>query len=612
MRRFVLLPLLPLSLLLGGCDLGDRLRSAEDRINAAMPLSADALQARERLMARLPEKSPERAAADQVWAERLQARARDCGQGFKPAWHHSNAQVRTRIASETCFTDFDRKLSAWAGLRRVRQLLTLPSIVAASPDAATPLTLPRGDRNLAGLEGQGRSPVLLMRGTDHVALVGLGDGKTLHTRPSSVASVESVSPNGRLFVERVSDRIRRLRATEGGEVLVELPHAQAIGWLGSRYLAVTEASADKYGYLLDLETAEEVPVPAKVPSSGYRFLPVPGNERRVNVLSSTSLEQFEVRAEAGRSVASLVAEKPGTAGQRFGAGDVQEADGGKRWLMRLDSELVLIDPVSLEVQRIGMPPALVRDASPSADAGRYLVKLELGSSSTANGHYLLDAAARTLARVQGVEREQELRYFPAAGRYVVMGPDNLQLLGTLQADAPQTLDSAMAALQRESEKRKLNEADQQMLALMQSASITPDSPLFQQMRSARIEAVGVYEPRVFSTAAGTREDSSPVDVVVRRSSRPLVLVLSSYRSVQWRLRLEPGARVEAVLHSGYEDSTVVGAGTARVLKIGTEYAYQGEGAAYQALQRQVARWTTRSIQQFQGSYQGSTFTVGGN
>ncbi|MDL5032397.1 hypothetical protein QRD43_10835 [Pelomonas sp. APW6] len=612
MRRLVLIPLLPLSLLLGGCDLGDRLRSGEDRINAVMPLSAQALQAHDRLMARLPEKSPERAAAEQVWAERLQLRARDCGQGFKPAWHHSNAQVRTRIASETCFAVFDRKLSAWAGLRRVRQLLTMPSIAGAAKDAASPLTLPRGERGFAGLDGQGRSSVLLMRSTDQVALVALGDGRTLHTHQSSQASVESVSPNGRLFVERVADRVRRIHATEGGEVLVELPHAQAISWLGSRYLAVTEPSADKYGYLLDLETAEEVLVPARLQASGYRFLPVPGNERRVNVLSSTSLEQFEVRSESGRTTASLVAEKPGTVGQRFGTGDVQEADGGKRWLTRLDSDLLLIDPVSLDLQRISMPPAFVRDASPSAEPGRYLVKLELGSSSTANGYYLLDAAARTLARVQGVEREQELRYFPAAGRYVAMGPDSLQVLGALAAEAPRTLDSAMVALQKESENRKLNEADQQMLALMQSASIPADSPLFQQMRSARIEAVGVYEPRVFSSTPGKMDGSGPVDVIVRRSSRPLVLVLSSYRSVQWRLRLEPGARVEAVLHSGYEDSTVVGAGTARVLKIGTEYAYQGEGAAYQALQRQVARWTTRSIQQFQGSYQGSNFSVGGN
>jgi hypothetical protein len=393
---------------------------------------------------------------------------------------------------------------------------------------------------------------------------------------------------------------------------VELPQAQAISWLGGRYLAVTDSGPDKYGYLIDLATAGEVTVPAKAPSSGYRFLPVPGNERRMNVLSGTGIEQFEVRGEAGRSTASPVAEKTWSAGQRVAAGDAQEADGGKRWLMRVDSDLLLVDPVSLELQRISMPPAFVRDASPSGDAGRYLVKLELGSSSAGNGYYLLDATARTLARVQGIEREQELRYFPPAGRYVVMGPDSLQLLGALSTEAPQTLDRAMAALQKDFETRKLTEAEEQMLALMQSASIAPDSALFQQLKSARIEAVGVYEPRVFASAASSKEGSGPVDVVVRRSSRPLVLVLSSYRSVQWRLRMEPGARVEAVLHSGYEDSTVVGAGTARIVKIGTEYAYQGEGAAYQALQRQVARWTTRSIQQFQGSYQGSTFSVGGN
>ena len=111
---------------------------------------------------------------------------------------------------------------------------------------------------------------------------------------------------------------------------------------------------------------------------------------------------------------------------------------------------------------------------------------------------------------------------------------------------------------------------------------------------------------------GTSRPVGTVSVTVRRTTRPLVLVLSAYEAVQWKLRLEPGARLEAILLSGYYDSTVLGGGDVRVLKIGREYAYQSEGGDYQLLQRQVTRWTGRPISIFQGGYQGSSFIVGGS
>lgn len=102
-----------------------------------------------------------------------------------------------------------------------------------------------------------------------------------------------------------------------------------------------------------------------------------------------------------------------------------------------------------------------------------------------------------------------------------------------------------------------------------------------------------------------------VEVSIRRSSKPVVLVLSSYEPVLWRLKLESGAKLSAVLVSGYYDSQVVGAGSARIVKIGSNHAYKSGGAEYNALNLEVLRLTGKTIGIFQGRYEGASFSTGG-
>src|SRR5687768_2749690 len=66
------------------------------------------------------------------------------------------------------------------------------------------------------------------------------------------------------------------------------------------------------------------------------------------------------------------------------------------------------------------------------------------------------------------------------------------------------------------------------------------------------ERADVYEA-VALTAAPRQGD---VWVRLQSASRPAVLVLSSHQAVRWQLSCAPDARIEAVLLSGYGDSTV--------------------------------------------------------
>jgi hypothetical protein len=79
--------------------------------------------------------------------------------------------------------------------------------------------------------------------------------------------------------------------------------------------------------------------------------------------------------------------------------------------------------------------------------------------------------------------------------------------------------------------------------------------------------------------------------------------------VNWMVE-NTGATNAAVLLSGYHDSSVIGAGNARVLRIGSAYAY-ASGAEYDRLQQAVRQYTgSRGIRSFQGRYEGQAFSVG--
>ncbi|HET7525735.1 MAG TPA: hypothetical protein VFK10_07315 [Burkholderiaceae bacterium] len=133
-----------------------------------------------------------------------------------------------------------------------------------------------------------------------------------------------------------------------------------------------------------------------------------------------------------------------------------------------------------------------------------------------------------------------------------------------------------------------------------------------QLREAQVEGVGVYQGAGVIRAAGQARPAGVVEVRVRRSPRPIALVLSSYEPVRWVIVTESGARLAAVLVTGYHSSNVVGAGSARVDQSGRScYAYEKNSRGYNELQQTVLSWAGKPMGYFQGRYEGSSFAVGG-
>ena len=135
--------------------------------------------------------------------------------------------------------------------------------------------------------------------------------------------------------------------------------------------------------------------------------------------------------------------------------------------------------------------------------------------------------------------------------------------------------------------------------------------LTRMARAAHVEAVSVYEAVAIHSPRIPRP-LGPVLVLVRASSRPVVLVLSSHQAVQWELAVEPGVRLRAVLLSGYGESKVHGAGDAVVASIGGFYAFKRGSAEFKHLESEVSRCTGGRIGTFQSVYAGKSFVIGGD
>jgi hypothetical protein len=120
--------------------------------------------------------------------------------------------------------------------------------------------------------------------------------------------------------------------------------------------------------------------------------------------------------------------------------------------------------------------------------------------------------------------------------------------------------------------------------------------------NARVEGVGVYEAK--------DRISSGVNVIIKKSEQPIVLMLSAYEPVRWNLIKEPGANLAAVISTGYNLSQVQGAGSIKtVIKRGS-YSYKQNGEGYHALNNEAILWAGKPFSKFQGDYWGTVFTVG--
>lgn len=126
----------------------------------------------------------------------------------------------------------------------------------------------------------------------------------------------------------------------------------------------------------------------------------------------------------------------------------------------------------------------------------------------------------------------------------------------------------------------------------------------------RVEAIGVYEGS-YARQRGFQEHlQGTVEIVVGDVREPLALVLSSYEAVQWNIQQQRRGSVKYVLLNSYYPSTVVGADGAEIIRFNTSHPYSIQHQDYHRFKRAVVAQLKQELRQFQGSYQGASFSIG--
>jgi hypothetical protein len=607
--RWLFIPIL-IAPLVSGCGLLERFDSTEDRINAAVPPNGSVQAAHQRLLAQTADQPDVQRALKPLWAARLRLRALSCSPDYTPRWIDSSADIRARLADNDCFGERDRLLQRWLGLQRVRLLL------AQGPVRPAPATLPPMISHrefISAMVLAQDAPVAILRGNSGFDIVALADGKSLF-RDSVTARHQgslSLSPNGHLFSHATEGQVT-IRATEGGETLVELAQANGLLWLDDEVVALRSPRTSSLA-LLDLATGDDTPVPGTGTAFGYLAVRAAGAPNHFNLLLPQGAAQIEIVKTGSRREARLIAERRSTSGRGFAANTGGPSADGTVWI-DAHQGLRVLNLETLALEEISFDPVGTQAAWPTPDPQEFLVAMHLptGDGITSHTqHHLYNHRAGTLAQVAREPGSSgRYQYIASIRRLALIDQQQVRYIDRLPAAAPQPVATVVAKFIDEMNQRRLAAAVSEA-SPMAGTGAGATTLLQLQLRGAQVEGVGVYEGRGARHGHGQARAPGTVEVRVRRSARPIALVLSSYEPVRWTIVQEPGASVAAVLLSGYHESTVTGAGAARVYQIGQGYAYGQASPGYGDLQRSVARWTGKPMAVFQGRYEGSSFSVGG-
>jgi hypothetical protein len=433
----------------------------------------------------------------------------------------------------------------------------------------------------------------------------LGTGKPIFSDSNPSTQPGFLSPNGRLFTWGRGDSVN-IRDAETGMVLTNIPSTRAheFHWLDDRFAIYNHSDSGK-AQLIDFMSGKTSAL-AGIQGTVMKAMPVPNTKNQFVVCTYRNLAKIEIVVGAQEPETKVI--KTTKNDRRSCAINTSgvNADGSR--FFEGSEDLVITSLESLESERISFEPFHIQTAVATPDPDKILVTgFARSVPNQGSPDFLYSIKERTITAIeQSKLSSQRFVYIQPLKKMAVINNSTLELVNTLPLQTPMALSSFSADLIQQANQRKLDEFEQQ-----QTASQRVLGPLAQLVGDGQIEAVGVYQGTKTMSATSNGRRMGQVEIRVRRTSKPLMLVLSSYEPVHWIVTLERDVHLAGVLLSGYYQSHVMGVGTARIIDTGRTHAYKQNSSEYNALDNEVYRLTGKHIGVFQGRYEGERFSVGG-
>lgn len=595
---------------LSGCTrVQEALMPVPQKINAAFPPSAELRLSQERLTQLLSGDPQAVEAMRTQFDARMVLRALTCSKHTSVSRWSTVDAVRQQPLDRQCFQEQDQALEQYLGARIVGTMLLMPPLrplVAAGDITSLPRRTP--SQVVTANFARDAGVAVLRDGLGEMVAIEIPGGKHIAKLPrASVHDPNShLAPNGRVLAIRAEGQDMTFYDTETGARLWVAPGvSNLLAWL-PELAGLILTHRDGSVILVDGFTGESAPHPTAAKNSTYRAH-LPGAGSRVLLGNARSLGLVTHERREGGIHATLVKEYSLSSVYGITSGHLLPMMSGRRVVFASMRDIGWLDLDSGTSGTWTVSPhfgnrfskldenRLMLDAVLPGGIGLKPWVFDLGSESIAPAELggprglLIDIGERV-----GFMRRGDEAWFG----------------DTVKAGEPLALERVLADLDLQHQLAKLQAPEKTAAPPGSTLSPVATLPGLEDLPAdARVHIVGVYEGK--PVRENTRGVPQDVRVVVRRSAKPIVLVLASYESIRWNVVSE-GTRPSAVLLSGYEPSVVTGVGSAPVLRIGSAFAYQPDGAEYQRLRQTVVRYTgTREIRSFQGQYRGSEFSIGG-
>ena len=591
---------------LPGCDLLPSL-GMENKINDAVPLATDLANAKKSLISELA--GGQKDSFSTEWKRRMSLRALTCAKGYAPAWYSSLSTVREKLTDRSCFSEQDAETAKWIGYLRIGLELAKPPLKPLLATVPSQISVNGQVRQVSFPDKAG--VVLIMTNDGAMNLVDIATSEVLRRNKAPEGSPGLISPNGKLIGFGASQYNHvSFYSTETGEEIgrVYKTREWQMHWLGANNALYTNTKSDDKTVLVNFASGNESPVPLKNIS---RVFPLGGQPEQFLAGSWSGVSRLELTRKDGEPSVRIIEERKFDAGRSWSRNLTDPtADGSK--IYNLSASTITIQSVeTLDTEAIDFGTgAGFSTIMATADPDKLLIRsnavADASEKSPKMRDYLYSLSEKSIVQLQA----------PMPSRVIFARPLKANMAisdSRIDLYKPVAGDDSPITVERVASERRILEAERKIALAEQSSSTfkNTEAPLANVIGDSRVEAIGVYQgvgPRVRN---GNLSTAPVIEVRIRRSDKPITLVLSSYESVRWMLIPEPGARLATVLVSGYQPSTVAGAGSTRVTLVGQKYAYDMKSNEFRELDDDIFRMAGRRISLLQGRYEGASFSVGG-
>jgi hypothetical protein len=642
------------ALCLVGCDrMNAAFTPATDRINTAFPLPEELQTASARLLASLEADKP----AQQVTAEQLdkllKVRALTCTATAPVGRFDPPAKIKGKVTDLSCFKQQDAVLDEWIALRRIGLALREAPAYPLAPLPAKSL-MPNFAETVSGVLAAADANVMVVRGQQRFTAVQLPAGKQFSSFPVPEQSGRptALSPNGRLLAVPVIKGLRILEVASGNLVWSTEKYTELIAWLPKVEVIVLSQTGTGTPHFLDTRRGTLETYPAAEKSLTWS-LPMDGEKLLVGSNTTVSLMQHSRNANGALEIAPV---KQWTLpGYRNGVPHLMGQ--GTKVVYAKGSE---VGWLNLETGEQGTWQLFANTGTIAKVSDTAIVfDSSMPGNTTSTASRLLDVEKLTIASAKDLDSRDGILYSlaPRTG-YLKRGNTAVVVGGSVESENPQDLERVVAdallaqqlakvnALGGQDEQGRTPERQayydalgKQVRAMNTAAAIrdglprdvveairqgrgpnsyaaAPSMPAVKPMlanvpENAKVSVIGVYEAegatrRTGGGSGGNRSGSIRINLAP--GNTPLILALSSYEPITWVINSN-GRKIHTILVSGYYESTVVGQGSAQVLKIGSTHAYKMDSPEYMKLKQDIARYVSNPVQTFQGGYKGREFLV---